>query len=526
MFLGLLPTTIRRLKDHLPSPEVPEFAGVARRSQIAGYLLAVVSVGLAFMLRLGIDPWLGDQSPYETFLVAVAVTGLFAGIRPALFATFLGALVAYVCFVPPRYRWGFATVSDAAAFSVYLLAAAAVIALTKARNKAAENAERALTQQIEAERSLLDAESLFRHFMDHSSACAYLRDDTGRCVYANAVATRELGLLDGGLHDAPAQPTISSRLLEQDQQVLRTSEPMEVIDNTASPQGERYWLTRRFPFVNQAGQRLVGGISFEITARMKADEILRKNERLASAGQMASLLAHEINNPLGGLTNLMFLLSQQSLPPVSRDFVVRANDALERINRIVAMTLGIYYEKVAPTRVNICQVLSDAADTLLAVERFRTIRLERELNCDATFAASLPRMRQLFTNLLANAMESGAETVRIRVRPGRDWRLNRRSGVLITIADDGCGIRSELRQRLFEPFLSTKPEKGAGLGLWSSKAIVLRNDGSIRLRSSVGPAKTGTCVRIFLPTGAARFYGEKFHPASERTSNSRNALLG
>ena len=474
----------------------------SQKVRLGGYSLAVVSVLLAFLLRFLLDPWLGDQSPYVVFVVAVAITGLYAGVRPAWVATALGAVVAYVCFVPPRYRWGFAGISDAVGFGVYLLAAIAVVLLTHARIRAAAKAEQSLKSQVEAERRLLDAETLFRHFMDHSSACAYLRDEDGRCVYANEAARREFGIqperLKGGV-----PVTTASDFREQDRQVLNAGQAVEFVDRGEGPVGERYWLTSKFPFVEQSGRKFVGGISLEITDRMRAEEILRKAERLSAAEQMASLLAHEINNPLAALTNLMFLLNQQPLAWPGREYVLQASDALNRINRIAGMTMGFYFDQDALEPLHICRIADEVAEVLATTESFKHIHVVREFEYDAVVVASPPRIRQLIVSLLTNAMESGAQTVRMRVSMGQQWRRPRRKGVRITIADDGCGIQPELRARIFEPFFSTKSEKGTGLGLWGSRAVVLRKDGTLKLRSAVsGPGK-GTCVSVFLPTPAA-----------------------
>ncbi len=477
-----------------------------RNMRIGGYSLAVVFVLLAFMLRLLIDPWLGDQSPYVMFVVAVAVTGLYAGVRAAWLAAALGAVVAYFCFVPPRYQWGFASLNDAAGFAVYLLAVTAVVLLTHARIRAASKAEQSLKSQVETERKLLDSETLFRHFMDYSSACAYLRDEEGRCVYANKAARREFGIVPGRLTSGGSEVAVASDFQEQDQQVLNTGQAIEFVDRGAGNGVERYWLTSKFPFVGQSGQKFVGGISFEITDRIHAEEILWKTERLSAAGQMASLLAHEINNPLAALTNVMFLLNQQPLVSPAREILSQASDALTRINRIASMTLGFYFEKDTPAPLHFTRIIDEVAEMLISTESFKGIHVVREFRCDATVVASQSRIRQLIVNLLTNAMESGAGTVHIRVRMGPDWRRRARgggrSGVRITIADDGRGIRPELREKIFEPFFSTKAEKGTGLGLWASRAVVLRNDGTIRLRTAVTSPRRGTCVCVFLPTAA------------------------
>ncbi len=370
-------TRVNAMPFRLPDRSVPI---VLRNARIGGYSLAVLSVVLAFVLRRLLDPWLGDQSPYLLFVVSVAVAGLYAGVRPALLAGALGTVVAYFCFVPPRYEWGFAGLSDAVGFGVYVLAAAGVILLTHARNRAIEKAE--------------------QH-------------------------------------------------------------------------------------------------------RIQAEEILLKTERLSAAGQMASLLAHEINNPLAALTNVMFLLNQQALSSPSRELLSAGTDALHRINRIAGMTMGFFFEKDAPVPVRIREIIDDVAGVLTSAERFKNIQCSRDFKADPDIVASPPRMKQLLASLLTNAMESGARTVRVRLNVGTEWRLPRRDGVRITIADDGCGIRRELREKIFEPFFSSKSEKGTGLGLWATRAIVLRNDGRIKMRSAVAGPRKGTCVSVFLPIGSS-----------------------
>jgi PAS domain S-box-containing protein len=488
-------STVHTASSHSSHDRLRTFSPKVR---LGGYSLAVVSVLLAFLLRFLLDPWLGDQSPYVVFVVAVAITGLYAGVRPAWLATALGAVVAYFCFVPPRYRWGFAGISDAVGFGVYLLAAIAVVLLTHAHIRAAAKAEQSLKTQVEAERRLVDAETLFRHFMDHSSACAYLRDEEGRCVYANEAARLEFGIQPERLQRGE-QVTTASDFREQDRQVLNSGQAMEFVDRGEGPV-ERYWLTSKFPFVDQSGRKFVGGISLEITDRMRAEEILRKAERLSAAGHMASLLAHEINNPLAALTNLMFLLDQQPLASPGREYVSEASDALNRINRIAAMTMGFYFDQDALEPLHICRIADEVAEVLATTESFKHIHVVREFEYDGLVVASPPRIRQLLVSLLTNAMESGAQTVRMRVSMGQKWRRPRRKGVRITIADDGCGIQPELRARIFEPFFSTKSEKGTGLGLWGSRAVVLRKDGTLKLRSAVNGPRKGTCVSVFLPT--------------------------
>ncbi len=467
---------------------------------IGDYTLAVIATLLALLLRFLADPWLGDQSPYITFVVAVALTGLYRGVRSACVAAALSAVVAYFCFVPPRYEWGFQGMSDAVGFGVYLLAAVSVILLTHAHHRAVARAEDSLKLQVETTRKLLDAESLFRHFMDHSTACAYLRDEQGRCIYANQEAQDIFGIRQDP-EKMPAPPGAGSRYRAQDQEVLEAGHAMQFLDKLEQLNDrDCYWLTSKFPFSDLSGRRFAGGISFEVTERMEAEEVLRKTERLSSAGQMASLLAHEINNPLAALTNVLFLLKDEPMGAEGGELLRQANLALGRINRIVRTTLAFYYESDTPAPVPIAMVVEEVASVLTSIEAFKHVQMELELDRRATVVGSPRRIRQLITSLLTNAVESGSSAVRIRVRLGQDWRQGPRPGVYLTVADHGHGIPQPLRRHLFEPFFTTKLEKGAGLGLWASKAIVLRNDGRIRLRSSSTLGRSGTCVQVFLPT--------------------------
>ena len=360
------------------SIRLPENSVQSSRQELffSGYSLAIIFVVLAFAVRLLVDPWLGDQSPYLLFVVAVAITGLYAGVRSALLAAGLGTVVAYFCFVQPRYHWGFAGPGDAVLFGVYVLGVTGVILLTHARIRAREK-------------------------------------------------------------------------------------------------GEQH--------------------------RLRAEEILLKTERLSAAGQMASLLAHEINNPLAALTNVMFLLKQQGLTSPSRELLASGSDALHRINRIAGMTMGFFFERDTPVPVRLDEIVDELAETLTSADRFRDIRFVRDFRTDQHIVASPPKMKQLVANLLTNAMESGASAVRVRVEAGEEWRAPARRGIRITIADDGCGIPDGLRDEIFEPFFSSKPEKGTGLGLWACRTIVLRNDGSIRLRSTTAGPRKGTSVSVFLP---------------------------
>ena len=475
----------------------------SRHVHFSGYWLALVTVFLAFLLRLVIDPWLGDQMPYLTVVVAIAATGLYAGVRPAIFATLLGAVTAYFCFVPPRYEWGFEGISDAVGFGVFLFAAAGVVLLTLARNNAAAKAEEALKEQIETERKLLDARSLLKNFVDNGPACAYLRDEEGQYVYLNEMAKRLLGIDRDNANAARlgslrAQTDVPFR--NEDSDILQTGRSQQSVDKLVQPDGDHYWLTVKFPFIDQNGKKFIGGTSFDVTERVQAEEVLRKTERIASSGQMASLLSHRLNNPLAAVMNCLYLLSGETLTPTGQEYLSRTKEELERLNRITSLTLGFYHENESPAAVPICPVIEEVTQALSGVPAFQHVHLCKDFKCDATVFSSRRAIQQLLTSLLANAMESGATTIRIRVSRACNWRDPKATGIRISIADNGHGISLENSKHLFEPFFSTKGTRGTGLGLWSSRVIARKIDGTLKLRSvGIGP-KTGTYLSLFMPT--------------------------
>lgn len=469
---------------------------LGRGIQIGPYWLAVISTLIGFVLRYLIDPWLGDQMPYVTFLVSVALTGLYAGARPALLSTALGAAVAYFIFVPPRYHWGFGGMSDATGFLSYLAAAVGIVVLTRARNKAHEAAKRSLQERINAEHKLHDTRKLLQMFMDNRPGCSYLRDPTGRYVYYNNEAHRLLGIPGDNLSKKSG---VLRRLDSQDQQLLALKGQLQFVDKVKVQDKERYWLTTKFLFIDQEKQEFVGSLSIDITEQMKAEEVVLETERLMAASQMVALVAHEINNPLAAVTSSLFLLGRAVKTEAARGLVAIAQDELARLTRIARLAVGFYRETEPPVAVDVCALIDDVLTGVAAQFSRSPAQTEYDLKWRSKFVTCTSQLRQVVENVVTNSFESGANRIRIRVAWSTDWRRPTRAGLRISILDNGCGMSREQREQAFEPFFSTKAEKGSGLGLWVSRAIALRNGGRMMLRSTNRPARSGTCVSVFLP---------------------------
>jgi signal transduction histidine kinase len=227
---------------------------------------------------------------------------------------------------------------------------------------------------------------------------------------------------------------------------------------------------------------------------------LRRSEKLAAAGRMAATIAHEINNPLEAIVNLWYLLKQENLSHEGRAHVEMMGKEINRVSHIAKQTLEFYRVDATAAHVDLVQVIDEAARLFSHRAELQGTAVEVESRARAGICGFAGELRQLFANLIVNALEAGAGKIRIRISDSRDWKKSARRGVRIMLADNGPGIPPAVAVKIFEPFFTTKKEKGTGLGLWVSKGIVQKHEGSISMRTSTRPGHSGTAFSIFLPT--------------------------
>jgi PAS domain S-box-containing protein len=247
------------------------------------------------------------------------------------------------------------------------------------------------------------------------------------------------------------------------------------------------------------------GTVIDITDHKQAQEAMLRAEKLAAVGRLAASIAHEINNPLEAVTNILFLARTHSeVTPALRELLLLAEQELARVATITRQTLGLFRGAGEPAAANAASILDDALALYEAKIRAKNIRLVKQVRFNGPIHARSGELRQAFSNLVANAIDAvpdGGHLV-LRVSRGRDWRTGM-AGVTVTVADSGLGIDPQHRKRIFEPFFTTKQEAGTGLGLWLTREIVLRHSGRIRFRSSFQPGQSGTTISIFLPVASA-----------------------
>jgi signal transduction histidine kinase len=241
----------------------------------------------------------------------------------------------------------------------------------------------------------------------------------------------------------------------------------------------------------------------DITERKRAEKVLRTSEKLATAGKMAASLAHEINNPLAAVTNLLYLVAQDaSLSQHSQKFITMATSELARVSQITRNILAFYRESHSPVNIDLADLIASVLELYAPKIRQSHVEVDFRRGAACAITAFPGELRQVFSNLIVNAVDAmpAGGKLHIRVRPSR---RSQQSGVRLVVADTGSGIPRDHLNHLFEPFFTTKGEKGTGLGLWVSRDIISKHDGTIQIRTASGARKNGTCFSIFLPTESA-----------------------
>jgi len=238
-----------------------------------------------------------------------------------------------------------------------------------------------------------------------------------------------------------------------------------------------------------------------LAERNVREEALRRSEKLAVAGRLAASMAHEINNPLNSVTNLLYLIESSSSLEESKGHGEIAARELARVAEIVTQTLRFYREPISPTIVQIPEIIDSALMLYQARLTSAEIVVERDFRECPPIVARAGELRQLILNLIGNALDAIGQggRLKIRVTNTREHRNGSRPGIRLTIADTGPGIHPAIRETLFEPFVSTKGNTGSGLGLWLGSEIVSKHGGTIQVKSSARSATTGTAFSVFLP---------------------------
>lgn len=265
--------------------------------------------------------------------------------------------------------------------------------------------------------------------------------------------------------------------------------------------GERIDVSVTISPVRDSSGRIIGAskIARDVSDRKRVEQLLIQSEKLAATGRMAATVAHEINNPLESVMNLIYLARKcSSSRGKAFVYLQSAEKELERVSHIARKTLGYYRETGSPVEVQINTLLAD----VLSV--YETRLLASGIAVDCRFDDHPPvvvnkgEILQVFSNVIANAVDAMPQGGNLVIEV-RETIESEQKGILVVVRDQGMGIPQEHLERVFEPFFSTKGNLGTGIGLWVSRQLIERHGGRIALASNTAPDTRGTTVHIFIP---------------------------
>lgn len=374
-----------------------------------------------------------------------------------------------------------------------------VPAVTRALNESSEHTKR------------MQAQQLFRHVIDAVPQLIWVTNIHGDIIYsnqaweANVPESATHWCHPDALHPEDLQPCLSAW-----NRALERAEPftLELRFCRRHDQTYRWHLLRMAPMQLSVGPAQMPemhwlGTATDIEDQKLNEEALRTAEKLSVTGRMAATIAHEINNPLESLTNLIFLVRMESENnPRALGFLDLTENELERISSITKQTLQFYRDPIMPVPVDAHEILGDVLklfDTRLSAKSIGT-----SLNSPPglVFEAIKGEIRQVLINLVNNAIDAvpknGLIDTQARLLEGVSG-LSSGEAVEFTISDNGSGITPEQASRLFQPFFSTKGSHGTGLGLWVSKGIVEKHGGSLQLVTTGSGESRRTTARVLLP---------------------------
>ncbi|HTV08762.1 MAG TPA: PAS domain S-box protein [Candidatus Aquilonibacter sp.] len=262
------------------------------------------------------------------------------------------------------------------------------------------------------------------------------------------------------------------------------------------------------PIRNSKGE-IVGAskIARDISDRKKVERLAIQAEKIATTGRMAAAIAHEINNPLASVLNLIFLARQSGIAPQDlRDYLATAESELERVSHIARQTLGYYRDTGSPCDIHLRELMENVLTVYQSRLRTHGVVVDAQYSDLSKISVRPGEIVQVFSNVISNALDAmpqgGKLSISIspRVKAGVDV-------LHIAVSDTGQGIRRDDLAKVFEPFFTTKGNLGTGIGLWVTKQLVERYRGQISISSSTDPRNSGTIVTIDLPLNGREIGG-------------------
>ena len=461
--------------------------------QICGYIAAVVLSWISVIFSIRTPALHG--TPLALSFVFVAGITIFTGLGPGLLAVLLTAI--FFNHLALARETFFSFTSQSLLYSIVILAIGALIAFLCDRQRITSNDLRAALASLRVRtNALMEAQQA-------SKSAAWMHNaDAGRIEWAEGGSE----IFGRPFSDTSVSDDWTNFIIEEDRaRVLHAVEAATSLGHSFRvefrvrwPNGELHWLESRGT-PSAANPRIWHGVTIDITERKNAELALVRSEKLAAIGRLSATIAHEVNNPLEAVTNLIYLARQDaSLSAETSEYLQRADQELSRLGAIARRTLTFVRSRSSPEPANVAETI----DSVVAMFQPRCAARSAEI-CVVPFEEfRLPipgdDLRQILTNIVSNACDALPESggcIRIEAKCTQGTAT-------ISILDNGHGIPPENLSRIFDPFFTTKPDVGTGIGMWVSKDLVEENGGRIEVETRNLPEGFRTMFRVELPCSA------------------------
>ncbi len=470
--------------------------GANLKNWIAGnrYAALVQYAGAAIAVWVALSLWslsaVLHRHPFALFLAAVLFTAHFLGFGPAVFCSLASTACLDLFVLPPYFSFRIGSVADLEGLMVFLAISLFAAGMVRQKTLAESRADRT-TREMAA-------------IVEYSCDAIYSSSPDGAITSWNRAAEQLYGY---SAEEAAGLPVTRLAPPERREEMKRNREILNGGGHVASYRTERMrkdgtrWpvLLSVSPLRNARGE-IVGAstIARDISAEKQSEEAIRRSEKLATTGRLAASIAHEINNPLEAIVNLLYLARHDSSN--AEEYLILAEQEVGRVAKLAQQTSGFVRDGSSPGAMDPAAIMDEILQLYSRKLEGRQIRVTRRYQSSCQVNGYSGELRQLLANLPVNAVDAMADggSLQVRVAAGRDWS-NGSEGVRITVADNGSGIPRDNLRRIFEPFYTTKEDSGTGLGLWVSRGIVQKHGGSIRVRSRTEGCPTGTVFLIFIP---------------------------
>ena len=433
--------------------------------------------------------------PFALHFLSMALIATLGGLWPALLAL-LVTMVSRIYFLPflPPPAESTSVVTDFMRLA-FLLFLGLIISYMGDRSR---RYQRRLETSVNA---LHESTETLMQSLNSSRCAAWTLDlDSGQSARWHGGSYPVFGRPFSELEVMPSlrpllHPEDQPRLLELVEQMRSSWEPIAFEHRVPWPDGELHWLEMR-------ATRIPGkacawrGVTVDITDRKLAEAAVLRAEKLAAMGRLASTVAHEINNPLEAVTNLLYLANtDDTLGDQTRTYLSTAETEVARLGNITRLTLGFVRNSGVVANVDVSTIVDDVLSIFRHRLDTKSITVERHYEPDVCVKIAPHELRQIVTNLIANAADAvSPKAARIAVHICREDPV-----AVLLVDDNGTGITEANLHRIFDPFFSTKQEVGTGIGLWVSRELAEKYGGSISAQTRDLPPGAATRFRVELP---------------------------